>query len=206
MAIAKKVLKRKRGRPPKSSELEKSLHDVIVDAAKQVCCENGVHGLTVELILRTAGVSRPTFYKFFRNKDEVLDLISKDVNQKLVDAVSKVFIKQKPDEAGLVAVIDAYLDWGIGEGAIVGRLYQAIKDETSLVTKNREDTVRQVIMVLQRAMVDFGRLEQDPLLLDALINTVEYLCTPLFTKEHPKEYFNRIRQIVLEILGKMILQ
>lgn len=198
-----KPIKRKRGRPPKKGASEKSLHDVIIEAAKQVCCDKGVHGLTVELILKNAGVSRPTFYKFFKNKDEVLDLISKDVNQKLVDAIKGVFDRQKPDETGLSAVLDAYLDWGLKEGAIVGRLYQAIKDDTSLVTKNREETVRQVIATFQNALTASGQPERDPILLDALINTIEYLCNPLFTNEQSEEYSERVQTIVQQIIKKL---
>lgn len=206
MTFNNQPAKRKRGRPATRGVSERPLNEIIIEAARQVCCDKGVHALTVELILRKAGISRPTFYKFFKNKDAVLDLISKDVNQKLVDALSRVFVKQNPDEAGFIAMIDAYLDWGMAEGAIVGRLYQAIKDETSLVSKNREDTVAQVILVLQEAMIIAGRQKQDPVLLDALINTVEYLCNPLFTKEHTKEYFNRVRQIVLDIIEKLFFK
>jgi AcrR family transcriptional regulator len=206
MISDKQPVKRKRGRPPKKAAKEKPLHDVIVEAVRQVCCDHSVHGLTVELILRQAGISRPTFYKFFRNKEEVLDLVSKEVNQKLVNAITREFQKQNPKDLNFITVIDAYLDWGMGEGAIVDRLYQAVKDETSIPSMNRKNTVKQVIKVIQEAVVSSGRAEQDTLLLDALINTFEYLCNPLFTKKHTKKHFNRVRNIILDSLEKLIIK
>ena len=204
MASEKQSVKRKRGRPSKKNGFEKPMSDLIVDAARLVCCEVGVHGLTVERILRTAGISRPTFYKFFKNKDEVLDLIQQRVNQTLINSISLVFTDMLPDEVSLESAVDAYLKWGMEEGAIVGKLYQAM-GEPGLLTENRETTVHMVIDVFQRALVAAGRTEQDPLLLEVMIHSCEYLCNPLFTKEHSDEYYNRVRGIVINSFKKLVL-
>lgn len=197
--------KRKRGRPPKGASQKTDLRRIIIDSACSVCCEKGVHGLTVERILKRAGTSRPTFYKFFRNKDEVIDLVSREVNQKLVDSLNRVMRDKKPDEAGLEAFVDAYLDWGMEQGAIVGRLYQGMKAENSFISKNRETTVHMIISVCQEAMLRAGKPAPDALLLDAMIYTGEYLCNPLFTDSHSKAYYKRVRRLVIESLRKILL-
>ncbi len=205
MATAIKLGKRKRGRPSKKISKGMPINELIVSAAREVCCEKGVPGLTVERILNKAGISRPTFYKFFKNKDEVLDLISKDVNQKLINSIIRIFREQAPDEVGLESAIDAYLQWGMTEGAIVGRLYQAMNGEPRLVAENRQAAMNMLIGVFQSAIKVTGRPEKDPLLLDVLIYAVEHMCNPLFTKEHSEEYYNRVRGIVLDLFRKLIL-
>ncbi len=204
MASENQPVKRKRGRPPKKNGFEKPMTDNIVDAARLVCCDVGVHGLTVERILIKAGISRPTFYKFFKNKDEVLDLIQQKVNQTLINSISLVFNETLPDEVSLESAIDAYLRWGMEEGAIVGKLYQAM-GEPGLLTGNRETTVSMVIDIFQQALIAAGRPEQDPLLLEVMIHAVEYLCNPLFTKEHSEEYYNRVRGLVISSFKKLTL-
>ncbi len=205
MKSKEQAVKRKRGRPPKTTDSEKPMSDIIIDAASAVCCDVGVHGLTVERILKKSGISRPTFYKFFRNKDEVLDLIHKGVNQRLINSIVRVFSDTKPDEITLEQSIDAYLQWGMEEGAIVSRLYQAMNGEPGFLEQNRQTTVDMAIHVFQLALAEAGLPKQDPLLLDVLIFSAEYLCNPLFTKEHTEEYFNRVRGLVIDSFKKLIL-
>lgn len=197
--------KRKRGRPSKKVSQAVPIRTLIVQAAREVCCRRGVHGLTVERILRTAGISRPTFYKFFKNKDEVLDQIQKDVNQALVDNIIRIFSESPPDEISLESAIDAYLGWGMKEGAIVGALYQAMSGEPKLLAENREKTVRMMVDIFQGALSLAGRPKQDPLLLEAMIHSIEYLCNPLFTGKHSDEYYQRVRGIVISAFKKLVL-
>jgi len=200
-----KQQKRPRGRPPKTESQSVSIREVIVQAAREVCCESGVHNLTVEHILVKSGISRPTFYKFFNNKDEVLDHIQKEVNQSLINSIIRIFTEKVPNEVSLESAIDAYLQWGMEEGAIIGKLYQAMVGGYGILSKNRETTINILINNFQHALAASGLPQRDPLLLRAMVHAVENLCNPLFTGKYSEEYYSRVRAIVVNSFKKLIL-
>lgn len=208
-AGSNKTLKRRRGRPTKEESIGLPLEDLMVAAAKQVCCEYGVHGLTVEHILRKAGISRPTFYKFFKNKEMVLEVVCEQTYQKLIEAMQKAVL-QTPSpcsEGGSVAdlVIDTYLAWGMSEGCIVKCFYEAITDETSIVTRYRTKTV-EVLQALFQDTIDRSDIpECDPLLLTSMINLIEFLGVPLFSSNPSKAEVKRVRNIMRMVLEKLLL-
>lgn len=205
LSNSKLPLRRKRGRPSRKKSMEQPLNRVIIHAAKKVCCDYGVHGLTVERILKEAGVSRPTFYNLFKNKGDVLDIISTEVNEDLISAVTNTLNRNEPVNDRFLSVVDAYLDWGFRHGPIVRSLYQAIADQSSIAGKNRLKTVKALSEIIQNAIVASGRPCQDPLLLDALITMVEHLGTPVFTNTPSPEDISRVRSVIISIVKKLII-
>lgn len=84
----------------------------ILEAVTHVVAEKGYAGATVELIVRTAGVSRTTFYQLFAGKQECL-LASYEVATKIVlDQIAEAATMALPDgwHAAFEAGLDAYLD------------------------------------------------------------------------------------------------
>ncbi|MDA8141822.1 MAG: helix-turn-helix domain containing protein [Desulfobacteraceae bacterium] len=201
--------KRKRGRPTKQDSQGLALEDLIIKAAKQVCCDYGVHALTVELILQKAGISRPTFYKFFKNKEVVLEVISQRAHQELVAAMQVTMLQSdlpcKGSTSIVDIVIDTYLEWGLAQGPIVSRFYQAITDETSIIAQHRQKTGEALVNIFQEANINAGLPKFDPLLLTSLINLIEFLGNPLFAKRHSRAEFKRVRNIMRMVLEKLLM-
>lgn len=55
--------------------MRKETRDKILDASYQLCTMYGFWSLKVEDILNNAGISRATFYKYFRNINDVVDTL-----------------------------------------------------------------------------------------------------------------------------------
>lgn len=204
-----KTIKRRRGRPTKQESIGLPLEDLVVEAGKQACCEHGVHGLTVEHILQKAGISRPTFYKLYKNKEMVLEVVCEQVQQKLVKAMKKALTESgsQPEATTPITdrVIDAYLEWGMTEGPIVSRLYEAISDESSIVTQYRTKAVEALMDIFQDSIVKSGLPKCDPLLLTSLINLIEFLGNPLFSSKPSKAEIKRVRNIMRMVLDKLLM-
>lgn len=208
-ASALKSIKRKRGRPTKQEAIGLPLEELIVQAARQVCCETGIHGLTVELILQKSGISRPTFYKCFKNKETVLEVISEQTHRKLVETMRKAVLESDISCMGpqsiVDVVVDTYLEWGKSQGSIVSRFYEAITDDASIVTQHRNKTIEALMDIFQEASLKAGLPKRDPLLLTSLINLIEFLGNPLFSKKHTRAEFKRVRNIMRMVLEKLLL-
>ena len=70
-----KKLKRGRGRPAATDPSGDDLRDLVISAATEVYAEQGYGGTSVQKILAVSGVSRPTFYRLFKDRHEVIEAI-----------------------------------------------------------------------------------------------------------------------------------
>lgn len=200
----KPTIQRRRGRPPKQED-QQSFDRLIIDAATSVCAIHGFHGTTVELILQEAGVSRPTFYRFFKNKEDVLKRMAVEINQELVNTVSLAVGNAESVIEKIEAGVDAYIDWGIRRGEIVRVLYNALFDPAFPIPEIRQNTFRQLIWLFMSELKETDRPAFDPLFIDAIINTVEYLGTSLFTGKDGEDNLVRVRGIILYFLKSSLL-
>src|SRR3954449_12876587 len=77
----------RRGRPPQSEADAAAARARIVAATREVFAEHGSHGLSVALIIERAGIARPTFYKYFSNAEQPLQLVLDASDHALADGL-----------------------------------------------------------------------------------------------------------------------
>src|SRR5437867_4259322 len=83
-----RVLKRptpRRGRPPNSDGQETAAR--LIDAAAQICAEQGFEGATMSRITRRAGVTPAAIYNHFESREDLLYAAGIDRLQKVTDVV-----------------------------------------------------------------------------------------------------------------------
>src|SRR5271156_3880191 len=61
---------------PDRAELDDPMRERILRATFKVLCRNGYGKLNLSEVAAQAGISRPTFYKFFSSKDDLLSAFS----------------------------------------------------------------------------------------------------------------------------------
>ena len=94
-----------------------SRRDQLVQTAVDLFYSNGYHATGIEKILTTAGVSKPTLYRHFNSKDELIVAAL----QKWDDE-SRTWLEEEVDKRAtkprerLLAVFDTYHDWFREEG------------------------------------------------------------------------------------------
>lgn len=67
----------------------------LVDAA----CERGYAGTTVSEVIRRAGVSRPTFYEYFKDRDDCFLAAHRELGARLVAEVERTVAAATPEQA-----------------------------------------------------------------------------------------------------------
>ena len=60
---------------------------VILDAALKVLAENGFHGAPTSLIAQEAGVGVGTIYRYFRDKDELIRVLFREIQGRTYDRI-----------------------------------------------------------------------------------------------------------------------
>lgn len=165
----------RRGRPPQSQAAAAAARARIVEATAEVFAEHGSHGLSVALIIERAGIARPTFYRYFANAEEPLQLVLDASDMALVHGLQAA-LDQASDEIEMVVNgIDAYLAWARNHGPALRPLFAELHDPSSPVSPHRERTL---VMLRERLIDRFEKLGRTPpasIDIDVLLHAFEYV-------------------------------
>jgi len=175
--------RKKRGRPPATRQEIAASRAIVIRAAAEVYGQRGYDDTNVAHFLEAAGISRPTFYKLFANKHEVLAIVVRNANEALLEhMVRQLQVAETPLEK-LTAVIDAYLNWGQETGPLVRYLYSEIYHPRSPVGPTRQWLLEQLLALFAAETRAVGLTDLDPLFLEILISAVERAGASLFERE-----------------------
>ena len=97
--------------PRQSKSERRDLTERILDAARQLVVQQGARILSLTEVATLAGVSRPTVYRYFVSKEELLDALGKleyrRFNSAMEQAVSRVSGRERIEAA--IDVVAAFL-------------------------------------------------------------------------------------------------
>jgi AcrR family transcriptional regulator len=140
-----------------------------------VFAEHGSHGMSVALIIERAGIARPTFYRYFANAEQPLQLVLDASDMALVHGLQAALDRAADEIEMVVNGIDAYLAWARNHGPALRPLFAELHDPSSPVSPHRERTL---VMLRERLIARFEKLGRTPPLsidIDVLLHTFEYV-------------------------------
>jgi AcrR family transcriptional regulator len=196
-----KVKKRKRGRPRDPDASTAAIKAAIIAAAGEVYAKHGYHNSSVALVLEAAGVSRPTFYRHFKDKTEVISIVVARANAQLIEQVKKRIGSGYSLEDVVNNGIDAYFAWGHSIGKLAGAIYREIHDEQSPASYHRKRSLADLGGLMQTAFEARGKA-LTPQLNDALMHVIEHVGHQAFWPKRKSakeiaELKNTIRTIII---------
>jgi AcrR family transcriptional regulator len=186
------------GRPP----ADYSARDVIVRGAAEAFGRLGYARTSVQDILQAAGVSRRTFYRVFRSKDDVFHVLfdrSVETTLQLIrDAVAAADTPAAKVEAGLQAYLGAHL--AIGPLARVLLLEQFPPGST--FGRRREAAVEAFIQLIEHEYRGLRRERIDPLLIRGVVAAIDYVAIQLVGESRQGAFdAERGRRVMVRILA-----
>ncbi|WP_328394776.1 TetR/AcrR family transcriptional regulator [Nocardia sp. NBC_00416] len=165
----------RRGRPPQTLEQAEQVRARIVRATAEVFTRNGSRGSSVAQIIDEAGLSRPTFYRYFANATEPLNAVLDVSNAELVGGIGAA-VEASGEGVDLgIRLIDAYLDWARGHGAMLRPLFAELHDPGSPVSGYRNEALAGIRSIVRSKFAELGRPVPAPLDLDAALHVCEYV-------------------------------
>lgn len=178
----------------------------LLEATRKVYAEHGYHQTTVEMILEQAGVSRPTFYKFFDSKHQIIEIIVKEAHSDLRKGITQIIQNKETLEQRLIASLDAYIDWGEEKGKFASTLYRELGDPRSPVTKH--------IKLFKKDLASFWHSEfkkanykYDVMFFESILTAIEYVGSQLFLIDTTKamELRDRHRAVMVQLIGALLM-
>ncbi len=192
---------KRRGRPPATSRDIEAAREAVIMASYPVYAEHGYDGLSVERIIAAADISRPTFYKLFANKHEVVEPLVWRASRELLARVKGAAQKTREPVERLGAIADAWLNWARELGPLVRILYREINHPESPADSARRWLIEALREVFQAHSREAGMERLDPLFLDTLVMVMEHTSASLFDHGAPTSAaITRRRRIILRIL------
>lgn len=166
---------RGRGRPKKTAQENAVIREQLKRATARVYGEHGHRGLSVELILQAADLSRPTFYRHFRNADEPLSEVLKEINERLIaevcEAIAQAASLLEKVDAGLLA----WRRWGESVGPMLRPIFAELYDVHSPNHSHRLKVLASLTQSLQATAQQLGRAPLNDTHLDAFLFGIEHL-------------------------------
>jgi len=154
----------------------------ILEAATGVFANKGVANTTVADMLGSAGISRRTFYKYFRNKEDVLRRLFEVYADSMLEGIQDA-VKQGPSlVAKMHGAIDCYLDGHATYGELIRVLEQeAIRTESSLAPA-RKAFQAAVVGIFDRQVRQAQARRIDPLVIYSVLWALEGISLHLLTE------------------------
>jgi AcrR family transcriptional regulator len=203
-------------KPPQSSETPGSegqagLHEPsdavrsrILRGAARAFGERGYGATSVESILEAAQVSRRTFYRTFRSKEDVLRTLFDRSVQRLVRAVRESSDPVKTRQERVVASVEAYLRVHANAGPLarVLLLEQFAPDSPLAAQRNR--ALSTFTSLITSAAVGAGQSVPDPVLVAAVVAGINQVCVQMATEYPTGDWdIERAKRAILRILSAL---
>lgn len=166
---------RGRGRPKKTPQENAVIREQLKRATAQVYGEHGHRGLSVELILQAADLSRPTFYRHFRNAEEPLAEVLEEVNERLIAQVIAAIEQPGSPLDKVDAGLLAWRRWGEEVGPLLRPIFAELYDAQSPNHRHRLKVLAALTQELQATARQLGRAPFSETQLDAFLFGIEHL-------------------------------
>jgi AcrR family transcriptional regulator len=87
--------------------------NAILDAATRLFAERGVAAAPTSEISKQAGVAEGTLFTYFKTKDDLINVLYREIKLELADAMMSDFPRKRNVGTRLRHVWDRYVNWGI---------------------------------------------------------------------------------------------
>lgn len=138
-----------------------------------VFSRQGLDKTTVQHLLDEAGVSRRTFYKYFKNKYDVLESLYKTFIENMV-----LLFRTEAEKAATVRDIisgtfKTYFDYHLSLGAMIRLMAEEARRTESVLSPHRDEAFSSTANILQSEMQRVSGRKHDILVFNTLIWTLE---------------------------------
>ncbi len=135
---------------PERRQKNKSLIRMrIVRAAMNVFGRLGYADTRVEDILEEARISRPTFYRYFKSKEDVFDAVDEVVSMSFLQTWTSAVASVDGPLQKLEKGVDAYLQWLYATGPVAGTTRRQSTHPQLQIAKRRAEGLHMIVDVFR---------------------------------------------------------
>jgi AcrR family transcriptional regulator len=173
----------------------------ILRGAGQVFGERGYGASSVEAILAAAEVSRRTFYRTFRSKEDVLRTLFDNSVHMLIRAVKRAADPRQSPEERRASAVEAYIEVHANAGALARVLLLEQFSPGSPLAAQRNRAHATFSKLISNVAVGSGHPAPDPVLVAAVVAGINQVCVQM-ASQYPDGDWDvaRAKRAMLRIL------
>lgn len=177
----------------------------ILEAAAYVLSVRGAPDTTVQNILDRAGISRGTFYKYFRNKEEVLTELYRYAAHMLTTAIAEAAQRATEPLAKVRAGVDVFLAVHERWGDLMRVLQPEAMRSDSPLYPIRQAAHAELVTLMDEGVWQAQGRRVDLLVYRALILALESISNHILAQPTSDSAdFARVRQAMLSIMEHVL--
>ncbi|RMF15458.1 MAG: TetR/AcrR family transcriptional regulator [Candidatus Dadabacteria bacterium] len=194
--------RRSRRQAPKKAGRSSYSRMNILQGAADVFGRLGFAATRVEDILDAAGISRPTFYRFFRNKEDVFDALDEISHVSLLQLIRSAILSVDDPIEKIERCVDAFLRWHVATGPVARVLRQEAMRADSDFSERRMSTMARILDLFEREAQRVQTEKVDPLLFVGLLAAVERIADELHSLGRPitEDDVARARRVIMRLV------
>lgn len=178
--------------------------DVLFNAIG-VFARKGITETTVQDLLEAANISRRTFYKYFKNKVDVLESIYKLAAELLTTRFNAERSKANSLTEFVMRCVDLYFDYHASLGPLVRMMTEEARRTDSPLAQHREALIEQVVTLFGEKYYEVEGRHLDPLVHYSMIWSMESASINLLTNtECTQEEVDRYKGVMRSVAARVI--
>lgn len=162
-----------------------SVRPRILRGAAKVFGSRGYGATSVEAILEASGVSRRTFYRTFRSKEDVLRVLFENSVGMLLHAVTGAQSRGGTAAERVDRAVEAYVRVHAGAGPLARVLLFEQFSPGSPLARQREEAMARFSELIAAAMAKRGQAAPDPILVRGVVAAINEIAVQMATA-HPE--------------------
>ena len=91
----------------------------VLEAAAKLFAERGFHGVSLDDIGRSVGISGPALYRHFASKDDILGAVLVSISERLLDGAVEIGERLPDPVDQLRALIDWHVDFAVSQPELI---------------------------------------------------------------------------------------
>jgi AcrR family transcriptional regulator len=107
----------------------------LVAAAEKLFMAQGFRATTVEQIVKAAGTTPPTFYRYFTRKAELARVVSKQLTAEVFAVLQKLAENKKPTRKSVRAWVDDYYSMWLRTHALCDAFWEAASTDATVAVE-----------------------------------------------------------------------
>lgn len=171
-----------------------------------VFAHKGIAETTVQDLLDAANISRRTFYKYFKNKVDVLESIYKMAAELLTTRFKLEMSQAQSLSDFVVRCVDMYFDYHINLGPLVRMMTEEARRSDSPLAAHREALIHELVEMFQEKYQETENQRLDPQVFYAIIWGMESASIHVLTETSCSvEEVNRWKLVMRSLAARSLV-
>lgn len=171
-----------------------------------VFAQRGLHRTTVQHLLDAANISRRTFYKYFRNKVEVLESIYRIFVENMILRFQQQVHASHTAKDIILNTTNIYFDYHVSMGPVIRLMMEEARRSGSALAPHRQKAQDLIVNILQGEMERLLDRKFDPLAICTLLWSLEnYSLYLLADGQCTDEQVERCKRVMTGVSEAVIL-